>query len=141
MRANRVLVVEDEPLVAMALDDILSEAGFVVVLASNAALAITALEAECESIDAVVTDIRMPGALSGWHVGKRARELKADMPVIYCSGDKAADWSLEGVPNSIMLRKPFAMSQLVTAVIELTHESSSSYSARPSAAPLGPPDL
>ena len=32
------------------------------------------------------------------------------------TGDSAADWSAEGVPNSVMLQKPFAEAQLLTAM-------------------------
>jgi len=32
------------------------------------------------------------------------------------SGKYAEDWASKGVPNSIMLAKPFALAQLVTAV-------------------------
>jgi hypothetical protein len=35
------------------------------------------------------------------------------------SGKSAADWASKGVPNSIMLEKPFAPAQLVTAVANL----------------------
>jgi DNA-binding response OmpR family regulator len=114
-----VLIVEDDALVAMALEDSLTEAGFIVVSAEDGASAIRKLEAEGATIDAVVTDIRMPGNLTGWDVGMRARELRATMPVIYCSGDKAVDWSIRGVPDSVMLRKPFALDHLVNAVSEL----------------------
>lgn len=129
MQESRVLIVEDEALVAMALEDILSEAGYAVTLASDAAAAISTLENEHAEIEAVITDIRMPGKLSGWDVGQRARELQPDLPVVYCSGDQAAEWSARGVPGSLMLRKPFAMSQLVTAVSQLITERSSSLSA------------
>jgi hypothetical protein len=37
-------------------------------------------------------------------------------PVVYMSGDSAEDW---GSKNSIMLAKPFAPAQLVTAVSQL----------------------
>lgn len=39
--------------------------------------------------------------------------------VVYMSGDSAEDWSSKGVPNSIMLSKPFAPAQLVTAISNL----------------------
>jgi hypothetical protein len=35
------------------------------------------------------------------------------------SGDSAEEWSSKGVPHSIMLPKPFAPAQLVTAVYQL----------------------
>lgn len=119
MHDARILVVEDDPLVAMALEDTLTEAGFIVVSAQDGASAISKLEAEGPTIDAVVTDIRMPGKLTGWDVGMRARELRADIPVVYCSGDKAVDWSTRGVQDSVMLRKPFALDHLVNAVCDL----------------------
>jgi hypothetical protein len=35
------------------------------------------------------------------------------------SGDSAEDWASKGVPHSIMLPKPFAPAQLVSAVSHL----------------------
>jgi two-component system cell cycle response regulator CpdR len=35
------------------------------------------------------------------------------------SGEHAEEWASKGVPNSIMLAKPFAPAQLVTAVSNL----------------------
>jgi hypothetical protein len=42
-----------------------------------------------------------------------------DLPVIYMTGAAAAEWPAEGVPKSILLEKPFAPAQLVTAVAQL----------------------
>ena len=137
MQENRVLVVEDEALVAMALEDFLSEAGFTVVLASDAASAVKKLEAEFHDFEAVVTDIRMPGSLSGWDVGERARKLRPNMPVVYCSGDKGADWAARGVPNSIMLLKPFSMTELVATLAQLMDDSHSQVGKAVSAAGPG----
>jgi CheY-like chemotaxis protein len=67
-----------------------------------------------------VTDINLSrDKLSGWEVARRAREINPDFPVIYMSGDNAEDWASKGVPHSIMLAKPFASAQLVTAVSQL----------------------
>lgn len=38
------------------------------------------------------------------------------IPVIYISGDGAPYWSAEGVPESIMISKPFAIPQIITAL-------------------------
>jgi hypothetical protein len=43
----------------------------------------------------------------------------------YLSGDSAEDWTSKGVPHSIMLPKPFAPAQLVTAVSQLLNGSMS----------------
>jgi len=68
---------------------------------------------------ALVTDINLRDSMDGWEVAKRAREIDPEFPVVYMSGAHAEDWASKGVPNSIMLAKPFAPAQLVTAVSQL----------------------
>lgn len=69
---------------------------------------------------ALVTDINLGrDKLNGWDVARHAREIDPGFPVIYMSGDSAEDWASKGVPNSVMLSKPFAPAQLVTAVSQL----------------------
>ena len=73
-----------------------------------------------EKYRALVTDINLaPGKLDGWDVARHAREIDSNFPVIYMSGKDADDWASKGVPNSIMLTKPFAPAQLVTALSHL----------------------
>ena len=57
--------------------------------------------------------------MDGWEVAQHAREIEPDFPVVYMSGAAAADWTSKGVPNSIMLEKPFAPARLLTAVSNL----------------------
>jgi hypothetical protein len=66
-----------------------------------------------------VTDISLLGKMEGWEVAQQARQIDPEFPVVYMSGAHAADWSVKGVPNSIMLAKPFAPAQLVTAISNL----------------------
>ena len=68
---------------------------------------------------ALVTDINLQGKMDGWEVAQHAREIDPVFPVVYMSGAAAADWASKGVPNSIMLSKPFAPAQLLTAVSNL----------------------
>ena len=48
-----------------------------------------------------------------------AREIDPAFPIVYMTGAAADDWPSKGVPNSILLNKPFAPAQLVTAVSQL----------------------
>ena len=57
--------------------------------------------------------------MDGWEVAKEARKIDAGLPVIYMTGAAADQWAPHGVPNSILLTKPFAPAQLVTAVSSL----------------------
>jgi len=68
---------------------------------------------------ALVTDIGLRGQIDGWEVAQQAREIDPAFPIVYMSGAHAEDWASKGVPNSIMLAKPFAPAQLVTAVSQL----------------------
>ena len=52
-------------------------------------------------------------------MARRARELVPNMPVIYMSGDSSHEWSSKGVPNSLMVAKPFAPAQIITPVSTL----------------------
>ena len=51
--------------------------------------------------------------------------VEPNFPIVYMSGTAGADWTSHGVPNSIMLEKPFAPAQLVTAVSQLLNTGSS----------------
>jgi DNA-binding response OmpR family regulator len=116
-----ILVVEDDPIIQNLIDDALGDGGFDVDIASSGEEAVTLLAADNKVYRALVTDINLLGRLNGWEVGRRAREIDPGCPVVYVSGDSAGDWASMGVPNSIMLTKPFAPAQLVTAVSQLVN--------------------
>jgi DNA-binding response OmpR family regulator len=117
---RRLLLVEDEALVAQTLEEALGESGFAVHHANSGAAGLIELEQDSGRFIALMTDIRLqkPGP-DGFELARRARELQPTIPVVYMSGDSAIEWLERGVPNSIMLQKPFAISQLLTAVSNL----------------------
>ena len=45
--------------------------------------------------------------------------MRADLPVVYTTGDSAAQWAAKGVPDSLVVQKPYAVAQLLTAVSTL----------------------
>lgn len=114
-----ILLVEDESLVALDLEHELTDAGYRVILASSGARALAALHVETNELVAIVTDIRLGTGADGWEVAKTARQINPAVAIVYMSGDSASDWASEGVPSSVMLSKPFAGAQLITAVSSL----------------------
>ena len=118
-----ILYVEDEKLIALAIVDAFEDAGFEVVHALDGKAAFAALEANGTAFAALVTDVRLPGGVNGWDIARRAREEDPRLPVVYASGDSAADWASQGVPNSLMLQKPFAEGQLLAAVTTLLNQA------------------
>lgn len=117
-----ILVVEDEPLIGLSVQDGLEEAGYDVRLMTDAIQALHELESAAEALSALVTDIRLQDDKDGWQVARRARELNPLLPVVYMSGDSAVDHTSQGVPQSIMVQKPFAPAQIVTAVSTLINK-------------------
>ncbi len=119
-----ILVAEDEPSIRELLNATLEEDGYAVVLAENGEEAVALLDKHKDA-RALITDVRLGGKrkLTGWDVARHARELNPDIAVVYMSGDSAAEWTAQGVPKSVMVVKPFAMSQISTAIANLLNEN------------------
>jgi DNA-binding response OmpR family regulator len=119
-----ILVVEDDQQIQSIVEEALTDGGFESVIASSGENAVELLDASDGRYRALVTDINLGrGKIEGWDVARHAREIDPHFPVVYMSGKDADDWASKGVPNSIMLAKPFAPAQLVTAVSQLLNSS------------------
>jgi CheY-like chemotaxis protein len=118
-----VFLVEDEILLQLPLSEALKEGGYAVEVASNGEQAIQKLEAPDAKYGALATDVHLSGKVTGWDVAKRARELFPMLPVVYMTGDAAGEWGANGVPNSVLIQKPFAPAQVVTAVSQLLNQA------------------
>jgi DNA-binding response OmpR family regulator len=114
------LVVEDDQLLQRVVEETLTDGGFDIVIAASGENAVELLDIADGKYRALVTDVNLGrDRMNGWDVARRAREINSNFPVVYMSGDSAEDWSSRGVPDSIMLSKPFAPAQLVTAVSQI----------------------
>jgi len=114
-----ILVVEDDPLVRSFVEETLSDGGFETAFAASGEEAVALLNEHEGKYRALLTDINLRGKMDGWEVAQHAREIDPEFPVVYMSGAAAADWASKGVPNSIMLSKPFVAAQILTAVSNL----------------------
>lgn len=121
--ACTVLVVEDEPTVLMFLEEALEEGGYIVVSARSGGEALNVLGDGLHDFAVLVADIRIGDGLDGWEIARCAREIVPDLPIIYVTGDSALSWSEEGVPNSLLLQKPFARAQLEDAIEALLRQT------------------
>ena len=115
-----VLVVDDEDIIHFLLGDALEEGGYTVDAAASPEQALALLDQKHAEYRAIITDVNMgAGQPTGWEVARHARELNPDIPVIYMTGHSGGDWTANGVPNSVLILKPFAPAQVVTAVSHL----------------------
>ena len=81
----KALVAEDEMLIRELIVEDLTDAGFTVTAVDAAEEALSAIEQD-GSFDLLFTDIRMPGSLDGWELGRRALELSPGLRVVYATG-------------------------------------------------------
>ena len=121
--APLILVIEDEYALQGIVEDALTEGGFEADILSSGEEALTLFKGENKNYKALVTDVNLKGTLNGWEVARQIREIDPAFPVVYMTGAAAQEWASQGVPNSILLEKPFAPAQLVTAVSQLLNMS------------------
>jgi CheY-like chemotaxis protein len=79
----RVLVVDDDPVIAKSFDRVLSGKGYAVITARDGPEALEKLARE--DYDAVFTDIRMPG-MDGLEVAARIKATQPWLPVVIVTG-------------------------------------------------------
>jgi two-component system cell cycle sensor histidine kinase/response regulator CckA len=115
---ERVLVVEDEPLVRAIMEITLVDQGFEVVCAETPARALEITRA-LRRLDAVIADVILPGQ-NGHELVQAIRELVPDVAVLYVSGYAPETISARGVltGDGSFLEKPFAPGRLVEKLAE-----------------------
>lgn len=112
-----VLVVEDEALVRLVAAEELLDAGFRVIEAHDAdeALALLGARPDCA---ALVTDVRMPGAMDGIALAQRVARERPHMRIVVVSGH-ATPSAAALPPGATFLAKPYLGTQLRQALAGL----------------------
>lgn len=111
MPGTRVLVVDDEPLIATLVCTVLEEEGYQPTCICSAIEALAEIEGG-DDFDVVITDIDLGGPVDGFEVARRARAHRPDAAVIYISGAAAARVPAERVAGARFVGKPFTPYQL-----------------------------
>jgi CheY-like chemotaxis protein len=96
----------------------LTDGGFAANGVSSGEEALALFKSNGKNYLALVTDVNLSGRLNGWEVARRIREKEPSFPVVYMTAF-AEDWASQGVPNSVLVAKPYAPTQLVTALSSL----------------------
>jgi CheY-like chemotaxis protein len=115
-----ILVVEDEDAVREITRRILTRSGYQVLQAASPAEALEVYRPNSARIDAVLTDVLMPG-MSGGQLIERLHEIRPDLPTLLMSGYTAS--SLPGgrtLPQDTpLVRKPFTAPALLRRLREV----------------------
>jgi CheY-like chemotaxis protein len=100
----RILVVEDEFLIAEWVAESLSDQGFAVETVANARDALCHLASA--PVDVLFTDINLAGGMDGIALARQARALLPHLPVVYASARVTLEPGAR-VPGAIFVHKPY----------------------------------
>jgi PAS domain S-box-containing protein len=123
-RGERILLVEDDPVIRDLNVRILQDAGYRIECASDSSQALKSLDGRKDGVDLLFSDVVLPGQ-SGLELAEEVRRRYADLPILLCSG------CLHGsnVHNAIkqngfgFVEKPVGMTALLQTVREMLDES------------------
>ncbi len=111
MQAKVVSVLEDEWLIRATLCEVLANAGFEVVEAERADLALEALEQGAPAVDLLFTDVCMPGSFDGLELARRVSVSQPDIAIVVASGNYIPSRD-DLPPGSLFLSKPYSFRKL-----------------------------
>ena len=119
---RRILLIDDDPLVRLALAMLLREAGHTVEEAEGGAAGLAHLGER--PVDLVLTDLRMPG-LTGWDVARAVKAKNPHLPVVLVTGSAnfiAVDQPERAFVDAV-LPKPCRPEELQAVIGRLTGET------------------
>ena len=117
---RRVLLVEDEALVAMIAADSLSEFGYDVIEATTARAALDHAYPDCAKFDFAVIDLGLPDR-PGDHLISDLRKMCPDLPIIVASGYGEGELRrrFKAYDKFAFLNKPYERTSLRAAIDSL----------------------
>lgn len=112
-----ILVVEDEEDVRILACRLLAGLGYSVMWAEDGLTALSILEQSPE-IELLFSDVVLPGGMNGLEIGRRARESRPDLKVLYTSGYTGnAIQQFQDAPGEVrLLSKPYAIDELARMI-------------------------
>jgi PAS domain S-box-containing protein len=115
-----VLVIDDEPTIRMLMVEVLEEAGYIVVDAGDGVAGLKILQSDIR-IDLLITDVGLPGGMSGRQLAEAARARRPDLKVLFITGfaENAAVGHGHLDPGMQMMTKPFVMAALANKAAEM----------------------
>ncbi|MEI7729432.1 MAG: response regulator [Verrucomicrobiota bacterium] len=104
-----ILIAEDEPALRLLVREILRSFGYQTFDANNGPEAMAVWQQHQASIDLLLTDLMMPGGMSGEELAKRLLAERPDLKVVFTSGYSVemAGKTMANAPGNYFLPKPY----------------------------------
>ena len=120
---ERVLVIDDEAILADMGKDMLERLGYHVTVRYNSSQALELFQNDPQKFDLVITDQTMPG-MSGVDLARRMLEIRTSIPIILCTGysNLIDDESIKGLGIKEFALKPLAkdvIAKLIRKVLDV----------------------
>lgn len=115
----RVLVADDQVLLLLDLIEQLAQRGVEAIPASNASEALARLD---PTIDGVVTDVEMPGGVSGIEMAWQIARSHPHLPIVIASG-RIRPRSGDIPPQAVFLAKPLRIGDVIAALSARTYRN------------------
>jgi CheY-like chemotaxis protein len=114
---TKILVVEDEPLLLMMAVEVVEDAGFQAIEASNADQAVALLESNPD-ITILWTDIDMPGSMDGLKLAVLVRDRWPPIEILIVSGKQRP--ATEDLPErGVFIPKPYDSRKVAQTLLRM----------------------
>ncbi|MEZ4524892.1 MAG: ATP-binding protein [Desulfobacterales bacterium] len=127
---ERILLVDDELVIARMLESMLEELGYRVKTRTSSVEALCAFQAGPEKIDLLITDLTMPN-MSGMELAREVTQIRKNLPVILCTG--FSEMISEEKQNAVGIRKivmkPVVRRELAKVIREVLSKNAQDLSA------------
>jgi len=122
-RGVHIALVEDQETLRMVIGEVLEESGYRVDVYENAVSALPAL-LDGASPDLLISDIGLPGGMSGKQLADALRQAHPRLPVLFITGydESAALSDGQLAPGMSVMTKPFGLDALMVRVEQLLGE-------------------
>jgi two-component system cell cycle sensor histidine kinase/response regulator CckA len=135
-----ILLVEDELALQTMTARVLRNLGYRVLVANDGHAAMLKWAEHQQPIDLLLTDIVMPGGLSGTELAQKLRQVAPDLRIVLMSGyTTEAPKSSETTQGIIFLSKPYTLEEMAGAVRSSLDEAKQTSPNARTTAPWGVP--
>ena len=122
---EHVLIVDDETMLVDMMRQVLEQLGYTVSAHTDSKVALEDFASCPRAYDLLITDMTMPG-MTGTSLAKAVKAIRADMPVILCTGfnEQISKKSAQSLGIQALIMKPVGMQQLAETIRDVLVPSS-----------------